>query len=255
MVDEGVYVASMRTMYRVLGGQGEVRERRDQRRHPPAMTPDGPNQAWSWDITKLRGLRPYEAFYLYVILDIFSRFVVAWMLAKHERATYATNLIERACEAEGIEPGQLVLHSDRGSPMTAKPAVALMGQLGIDPSYSRPRTPNDNPYSESHFKTLKYRPEYPGRFGSYEDAHAYCCDLFPWYNHEHRHSALCWLTPAAVHHGRADAILDARQRTMLEAYDAHPERFVHGPPRVRRLPEEVWINQPTSAIQIEGSAH
>lgn len=259
LVDEGTYIASMRTVYRVLGTRGEVRERRNQRRHPPAVTPvlkaDSPNQVWSWDITKLRGMRPYEAFYLYVILDIFSRFVVAWMLAKHERATYATKLIEHACDTEKIEPGQLVLHSDRGSPMTAKPAVALMGQLGIDPSYSRPRTPNDNPYSESQFKTAKYRPGYPGRFGSYEGAQAYCRELFPWYNTEHRHSALCWLSPADVHHGHADEILDARQRTMIEAYRAHPERFVHGPPVVRRLPDEVWINQPTSAIQIKGSAH
>ncbi len=251
LLEEGRYLCSARTMYRILDENGEVRERRDQLRHPhyeaPQLLATGPKEIWSWDITKLLGPSKWLYYYLYVLLDIYSRYVVGWMLAEGESGTLATKLIAEACRREGIEPGQLTIHSDRGGPMRSKPLVGLLSKLDIARTHSRPHVSNDNPFSEAHFKTLKYRPEFPDRFGSYQHAHDVCSTLFPWYNHEHHHSGLVWLTPADVHLGRAPAILERRGQTLVAAFAAHPERFPHGPPSVPSLPSAVWINPPQAA--------
>ncbi len=248
LLDEGIYLASLRTFYRVLAENDEVRERRNQRRHPeykkPELVATAPNQVWSWDITKLRGAAKFVYYYLYVILDIFSRYAVGWMLADRESGELATQLIRETCEKQGVEPGQLTIHADRGSPMIAQPTVGLMAKLGITQSHSRPHVSDDNPFSESQFKTLKYHPGFPGRFGSIEDAQAFCSPFFSWYNNEHRHSGILFLTPADAHHCRADAILEARHSRQLEAYALHPERFIGGPPRRLALPPAVYINPP-----------
>ena len=248
LLDEGVYICSPRTMYRILGGHGEVRERRNQLRHPnyrkPELLATGPNQVWSWDITKLLGPTKWTYFYLYVILDIFSRYVVGWMVAQRESAELARRLIAESCAKQGIEPGQLTVHSDHGPAMKAKAVAQLLADLGITKTHSRPYTSCDNPFSESQFKTLKYRPEFPARFGSSDDARAFGAAFFPWYNQEHYHSGIAYLTPETVHYGRAAEVLAARQEGLLKAYAAHPERFPNGPPRVPDLPEGVWINPP-----------
>jgi len=248
LLEEGTYLCSPRTMYRILASAHEVRERRDQLRHPRHVKPEllatGPNQVWSWDITKLKGPRKWAYYFLYVLLDIFSRYVVGWMVALSESGRLAQRLIEESCLKQTIQPGQLTIHADRGAPMISKGLGQLLADLGIEKSHSRPHVSNDNPFSESHFRTVKYRPEFPDRFGSPEHAREICRAVFTWYNDEHHHSALAFLTPAVVHHGRADDVLDARHRTRLAAYAAHPERFINGPPCPERLPEAVWINPP-----------
>jgi putative transposase len=253
LLEDDTYLASTRTMYRVLADAHEVRERRDQLRHPsyakPELLATQPNQVWSWDITKLKGPVKWTYFYLFVILDIFSRYVVGWMVAHAEGARLAERLIEETCTKQNISPGQLTIHADRGPAMTSKTVALLFSDLDILRSHSRPYVSDDNPFSESHFRTLKYRPDFPDRFGSVEHARQVCRPLLAWYNTEHHHSALAFLTPATVHHGRAGEVLDARHRVRLAAYAAHPERFVNGPPRRQNLPNAVWINPP------EGTTH
>ena len=248
LLDEGVFLCSERTMYRVLAENKEVRERRNQLRHPDHPVPElhatRPNDLWSWDITKLLGPSKWTYFYLYVVMDVYSRSVVGWMVAHRESATLAHKLIEASCERERIQPGQLTLHADRGSSMTSKPVAFLLADLGVTKTHSRPHVSNDNPFSEAGFKTLKYRPDFPQRFGSIEDARGFCGDFFRWYNDEHHHSGLELLTPADVHFGRASERLAARDRILASAFSAHPERFVNGTPSAGKLSHEVWINNP-----------
>ncbi len=250
LLDEGRYLCSVRTMYRLLAAHGEVRERRDQLRHPqytkPELLATRPNQVWSWDITKLLGPSKWTYFYLYVILDIFSRYVVGWMVAHRESAALAKRLIEESCQKQGIVAGQLTIHADRGSSMASKPVAFLLADLGVTKTHSRPHVSNDNPYSESQFKTLKYQPDFPKRFGSIEDARAFCQGFFRWYNREHHHSGIALLTPEVVHFGRADGVLEDRQRVLTAAYAAHPERFVRKAPQPPMLPEAAWINPPAN---------
>jgi putative transposase len=247
LLDRGQYLCSIRTMYRLLTQNGQVRERRDQLRHPtykkPELRADGPNQVWSWDITKLLGPEKWTYYYLYVLLDIFSRFVVGWMVASCEAAELAKRLIRDAYERQGIKPGQVVVHADRGTSMTSKAVALLYADLGIVQSHSRPHVSDDNPYSEAHFKTCKYRPDFPDRFGSLEHARAYCGPLFQWYNHEHYHTGLGLLTPAVVHYGRVDEVLAVRDEALVQAYTAHPERFARQP-HAKRPPTVAWINPP-----------
>jgi putative transposase len=248
LLDEERYLCSERTMYRLLAAHREVRERRDVLRHPgyaaPELLATRPNELWSWDITKLLGPTTWTYYYLYVILDVFSRYVVGWLAALHEAAVLAERLIAATCERQGIRPGQLTIHADRGSSMTSKPVAFLLADLGITKTHSRPHVSNDNPYSEAQFKTLKYRPTFPERFGSLEHARALCGELFPWYNHEHHHAGLGLLTPADVHFGRAAAKSAARARVLAAAYAAHPERFPRGVPQPPVVPSAVWINKP-----------
>jgi len=248
LLDEEKYLCSVRTMYRILAAAGEVRERRDHLHRPaykkPELLATAPNQVWSWDITKLKGPAKWTYFYLYVVLDIFSRYVVGWMVAGRESAALGQELVQTACERHDIEPGQLILHADRGSPMVAKSTALLCADLGISKSHSRPHVSNDNPFSESQFKTIKYRPELPDRFGSLQDARAQVGPLMHWYNHEHKHSSLALLTPADVHYGRVDTIIGARQRVLDLAHAAHPERFVRGQPTHPSPPDAAWINPP-----------
>lgn len=248
LLDEGSYLCSIRTMYRILDQHGEVKERRNQLSHPPYQKPEllatGPNQVWSWDITKLLGPVKWSYYYLYVILDIFSRYVVGWMVAPCESAQLAKRLIEQTCKKQRIQPGQLTIHADRGSSMKSKPVAFLLADLGVTKTHSRPHTSDDNPYSEAQFKTLKYRPEFPGRFGSIEDARSFSQGFFPWYNQEHRHTGISLLTPEMVHYGRAQQIIQARETVLREAYDAHPERFVRKVPAPLPLPVAAWINPP-----------
>ena len=222
-------------MYRILEEHGEVRERRNQRRHPnytkPELLAEAPNQVWSWDITKLRGPVKWTYYYLYVILDIFSRYVVGWMLAHRESAALAQRLIAESCRKQDIEPDQLTLHADRGSSMRSKPVGLLLADLGVTKTHSRPYVSNDNPYSESQFKTMKYCPQFPSRFGSAEDGRLFCCGFFDYYNFHHRHSGIGLMTPADVHYGRAEQLTTARRQILLEAQQAHPERFVRGTPQ------------------------
>lgn len=252
LLDEGTYVASERTLYRILEAAGEVRERRAQARHPAYAVPEllavGPNELWSWDITKLKGPAKWTSYQLYVILDVFSRYVPGWMVAHRESAILAKRLIDDTCAKQGITPGRLTVHADRGSSMTSKPVAFLLADLGIAKTHSRPHVSNDNPYSEAGFKTLKYRPGFPARFGSIEDARAFCQDFFGWYNAEHRHSGIAMFAPADVHYGRAPALHAARGLVLADAYAAHPERFVKGPPRPEHVPTQVWINRPTKEV-------
>ena len=253
LLEEQTYLCSPRTMYRVLAEADEVRERRDQVRHPAYVKPElvatAPNQGWSWDITKLKGPVPYLYYSLYVILDLFSRYVVGWLVAVNESAHLAERLIEQTCAKQCIGPPQLTIHAARGAPMRSKLVALLFSDLGIAASHARPRVSNDNPFSEAQFRTFKYRPEFPKRFGALEHARAICHDLLAWYNDAHHHSGLSYLTPADVHYGRAPAILDRRHRTRLAAYAAHPERFVSGPPRPETLPTAVWINPPSKTTR------
>jgi len=248
LLDAGRHLCSERTMYRILAAQREVRERRDQLRHPrytaPQLLATRPNQLWSWDITKLLGPAKWTYFYLYVILDVFSRYVVGWMVAHRESATLAERLIGATCTRQGITPGELTLHADRGSSMTSKPVALLLADLGVTKTHSRPHVSNDTPFSEAQFKTLKYRPEFPDRFGSILDARGFCQSFFPWYNTEHHHTGLGVLTPADVHFGRAPTRVAARAAVLAAAHGAHPERFVRGVPRPPALPDAVWINPP-----------
>jgi len=227
-----------------------VRERRDQLRHPryvaPQLLATRPNEVWSWDITKLLGPVKWTYFYLYVILDVFSRYVVGWMVAHRESAQLAQKLIAETCARQGIAPGVLTLHADRGSSMTSKPVALLLADLGVTKTHSRPHVSNDNPFSEAQFKTLKYRPDFPERFGSIEDARGHCRVFFPWYNTEHRHGGIGLLTPHDVHYGLADQRVAARTDVLAAAYAAHPERFVAGLPRPPARSTEVWINPPAA---------
>lgn len=252
LLDEGTYHASERTMYRILSDAQEVRERRDVLRHPayakPELLATGPNELWSWDITKLKGPARWTSYQLYVILDVFSRYVPGWMVATRESAALAERLIADSVAKQAIAPGRLTVHADRGSSMRSRPVALLLADLGISKSHSRPHVSDDNPYSEAQFKTLKYRPGFPDRFGSIEDARAFCQGFFAWYNGEHRHSGIAMFTPADVHHGRTDRLLDARAGVLAGAYAAHPERFVKGPPRPRPVPGEVWINRPLKEV-------
>jgi len=248
LLDEGKYLASVSTMYRILAANEEVRERRNQLRHPvykkPELLATSPNQVWSWDITKLLGPAKWTYFYLYVILDIFSRYVVGWMVATCEADCLAKRLIGETCEKQGIEPGTLTLHADRGSSMTSKTVAFLLADLGVLKTHSRPHVSDDNPYSEAQFKTLKYRPGFPERFGCIEDARAFCREFFLWYNRQHHHSGIGFLTPETVHEGRAQQVIDVRKEVLLAAYARHPERFVRKVPIPAPLPGAVWINKP-----------
>ena len=248
LLDEGTYLCSVRTMYRILAAAAEVRERRNQLRHPRYQAPEllatAPRQVWSWDITKLLGPIKWTYFYLYVIMDIFSRYVVGWMVAGRERAVLAQRLIAATCRKEQIQSGQLTIHADRGSSMTSKPVALLLADLGVTKTHSRPHVSDDNPYSESQFKTLKYCPQFPERFGSIEDARAFCRDFFTWYNHEHRHAGVGLMTPAMVHNGVAGAVWEARQEVLAAAFNRNPERFVRGIPSPPELPTAAWINKP-----------
>lgn len=248
LLDEGLYLCSPRTMYRILASESEVRERRNQLRHPhykaPELLATASNQVWSWDITKLLGPAKWVYFYLYVILDIFSRYVVGWMLADRESCHLAERLIEESCRKEEIQPGQLTLHSDRGAAMASRPVAWLTAKLGITKTHSRPHVSNDNPFSEAQFKTLKYCPEFPDRFGSMEDGIEFCRRFFHWYNEDHRHSGIGMMTPAMVHRGQAIAATEKRRRVLQAAFQAHPERFVRGIPQPPAVPEAAWINKP-----------
>lgn len=248
LLDEGTYFASVRTFYRILADHDQVRERRAQRRHPtydkPELIATGPKQVWSWDITKLRGPVKWTYYYLYVIIDIFSRQVVGWMLAEREAGYLAEQLIEETCLKQNIERDQLTIHSDRGPSMQSGPVVHLLARLGITKSNSRPYVSDDNPFSEAQFKTLKYHSHFPGRFGGFEDALAFCKMFFHYYNTEHYHSALLFLTPESVHNGQTEEILAQRHARKMEAYQRHPERFINGPPQRRGLTRAVYINPP-----------
>jgi len=248
LLDEGTFLCSIPTMYRILREHRLVRDRRNQRRHPsyhkPELLATGPKEVWSWDITKLLGPVKWTYFHLYVILDIFSRYVTGWRVAPRESAALAQRLIAETCVTQGIGPGQLFIHADRGTSMTSKPVALLLADLGVTRSHSRPQVSNDNPFSEAQFKTLKYRPDFPARFGSLEDARVFCQTFFSWYNGEHRHSGIGLMTPAVVHDGRASAVRATRQRVLSAAYAAHPDRFVRKPPQPPRLPHAVWINPP-----------
>lgn len=249
LLDEGRYLASERTFYRLLAGSGEVRERRDQLTHPPYAKPEllaeRPNELWSWDISKLKGPAKWTCFYLYVILDVFSRYVVGWTVQHRESALIAKALIVQAVEQQHIGRGQLTVHADRGIAMRSKPVAFLLADLGVLKTHSRPYTSTDNPYSEAQFKTLKYRPEFPDRFDSIEQARDFCRGFFHWYNHTHRHSGIGLMPPAAVHHGHAKTLHAERQRVLDAAYAATPERFIRRPPRPPALPAAAWINKPT----------
>jgi putative transposase len=251
LLDDGQYHCSIRTMYRLLNAEGENHERRDQLIHPPYRKPEllttGPNQLWSWDITKLRGPVKWSFYYLYVILDVFSRYVTGWMIAYRETAHLAKQLIEHSCRKQDISAGQLTIHADRGSSMTSKSLALLLADLGVAKTHSRPHVSDDNPFSEAHFKTMKYRPDYPDRFGSIQDARLFCQGFMTWYNHQHHHAGLQLLTPAAVHYGKAAQLISNRQAVLTAAYQAHPERFVRRPPRHPSLPNAVWINPPASS--------
>jgi putative transposase len=248
LLDQGQYFCSIRTMYRILDEQQEVRERRDQLRHPtyhkPQLVATAPNEVWSWDITKLLGPAKWTYFHLYVILDIFSRYVVGWMLARRESEHLAERLIRETVVKQGAAGDQLTIHSDRGPSMRSQTVAQLLATLGITKSHSRPHVSDDNPFSESQFKTMKYRPEFPDRFTSFEHALEFCGKFFHWQNHEHHHWGLGLLTPATVHYGQADTVLAARQAVLDAAHAAHPERFVRRPPQPLTLPREVWINPP-----------
>lgn len=252
LLDEGQYLCSVSTMYRLLRADGEVHERRRQATHPATVKPElvatGPRQTFSWDITKLHGPAKWTYFYLYVVLDIYSRYVVGWLLADRESATLAEQLLAETIHKEGIAPGQLTIHADRGTSMASKPVALLLADLGVTKSHSRPHVSNDNPYSEAQFKTLKYRPDFPERFASIEQARAFCRTFFTWYNDAHRHSGIGFHTPADVHHGRAEQIHQQRAAVLQTAYAAHPERFVRQVPTPPALPRPAWINPPVEEV-------
>jgi putative transposase len=251
LLDEGVYHCHWRTLYRILDEYGEVRERRNQLCHPvykkPELLATGPNQVWSWDITRLRGAVKWSHYYLYVVIDIFSRYIVGWLIAQQESEALARQLISESCRTQQVEQGQLTLHADRGAPMIAKTMEQMLDDLGVGKSHSRPHTSNDNPFSEAQFKTMKYRPDYPERFGSIEDARMWARIFIDWYNHEHRHTGLALMAPATVHYDLATQVTEKRQQVLQAAYAQHPERFVKGVPIPPQLPEAVWINPPLNS--------
>ncbi|NJL72749.1 MAG: IS3 family transposase [Candidatus Competibacteraceae bacterium] len=248
LLDEGKYLCSVRTMYRILDEQDEVRERRDQRAHAtyarPELLATRPNELWSWDITKLLGPVKWTYFHLYVILDVYSRYTVGWMIAHRESAELAKRLIAQMCAKQQIDRDQLTIHADRGSSMRSKPVALLLSDLGVTKTHSRPHVSNDNPFSESQFKTLKYRPSFPERFGSIEDARAFCITFFDWYNTQHHHTGIGLMTPEVVHYGNAPRVIAQRQDVLNLAHQSHPERFVRKAPKAPELPPAVWINPP-----------
>lgn len=251
LLDEDTYLCSERTMYRLMAAEhGGVRERRDQLTHPayakPELLAERPNELWSWDISKLLGPTKWTYFYLYAILDVFSRYVVGWTVQHREGAEVAKALIAQSVEQQRIARDQLTVHADRGSSMTSKPVAFLLADLGVTKTHSRPYTSTDNPYSEAHFKTLKYRPEFPDRFDSIEHARDFCRSFFAWYNHDHRHSGIGLMTPAAVHYGQVTELRTARARVLDAAYERHPERFVRRPPVPPALPSAAYINKPNT---------
>lgn len=254
LLDEGTRPCSVSTMYRVLRANREVRERRDQLRHPayaaPELLAERPNQVWSWDITKLKGPEKWSYFQLYVIIDIFSRYIVGWMVANRESAVLAERLIDVTCKRQNIVRGQLTIHADRGSSMKSNTVAQLLVDLDVTKTHSRPHVSDDNPYSEAHFKTLKYRPEFPDRFGGLQDARGHFVRFEKWYNHEHHHSGIADLIPADVHFGRAVVRQEAHQRVLDAAFAAHPERFVNGRPHVPALPTAAWINRPKADVDL-----
>jgi putative transposase len=250
LLDEGTYLCHWRTMYRILSAHDEVHERRRICRHPvykkPELLATKPNQVWSWDITYLRGEATWIHYPLYTVLDIFSRYVVGWMIAEVESGELAKQLIAETARKQGIQPDQLTLHADNGSPMKGKPLSQLLVDLGITKSHSRPHTSDDNPFSEAQFKTMKYRPDYPDRFSSIDTARTWARPFFDWYNNQHYHSGLNLLTPGSVHYGEVGPIQQNRQAIMLAAYAAHPARFAGGEPVVKGAPTAVYINPPKS---------
>jgi len=252
LLDEGQYLCSIRTFYRILERHHEVRERRNQRCHPnytkPELLATAPNQVWSWDITKLKGPAKWTYFYLYVIIDIFSRCVVGWMVAHRESTELAKRLIRETCERQEIQEAQLTLHADRGSSMTSKGVQQLLVDLAVTKTHSRPHVSNDNPYSEAQFKTLKYRPDFPTQFGSIEDARAFCCHFFDWYNHDHYHSGIALLTPVSVHNELATGIVCKRNQVLQAAFECNPRRFKNCQPTAQPVPEAAWINPPSKPL-------
>ena len=254
LLDQDTYLCSIRTMYRILAENGEVKERRNQLRHPkyqkPELLAEAPNQVWSWDITKIRGPVKWSYFHLYVILDIFSRYVVGWMIAHRESAALAKRLISETCRKQEVTRDQLTIHADRGASMRSKSVALLLSDLGVIKSHSRPHVSNDNPYSESQFKTMKYCPQFPDRFGCIQDAREFCGEFFNHYNNEHHHSGIGLLVPAIVHYGKAEQVLASRQETLLAAYRTHPERFVRRPPQPPALPQQAWINPPVQRREV-----
>jgi putative transposase len=252
LLDEEVYLCSWRTMYRLLARNHAVKERRKIRRHPkyvrPELAASGPNQVWTWDITYLKAQSRGQFHYLYVVLDIYSRLVVGWLLADRECAELARRLLLQSYRKQGVQPGQLTVHADRGAPMKSKSVKQLLSDLEVRPSHSRPRVSNDNPFSEAGFKTMKYSPHFPARFASFAEAEAFCRDYFVWYNQEHYHTGIALLTPAQVHYGEAEAVLAKRQATLDAAFDQAPKQFGHRHPQVTRLPETVFINRPAQPV-------
>jgi putative transposase len=259
LLDEGVYLCSVRTMYRLLRQRGESTPRRRQRQHPPYQRPEltasAPNQVWTWDITLLRGPHRGTYYRLYVILDLFSRFIVGWMLAHTESGKLAARVLRDACAKQGIDQADLTIHADRGAAATSKTVADLLGALGVRRSFSRPRVSDDNPHIEAHFKHLKYSPDFPSRFASFADAQAFCRQFFAWYNQEHHHSGLAFFTPSAVHHGQVDQLAARRNDALGAAYTHNPERFVHGLPASRLPPAAVYINPPENPIATTTTLH
>jgi putative transposase len=256
LLDEGVYLCSERVLYRLLATQGQTTpryQRPSRNAKKPELLATGPRQLWSWDITKLKAAEKWSYYYLYVIMDVFSRYVVGWMVAHRESTDLAKTLISECCQKQNIVPGKLTLHADRGSSMTSKGVGELLMDLGVTKSHSRPHVSNDNPYSEAQFKTLKYRPEFPERFGCIEEARNLCRAFFPWYNTEHHHSGLAHFTPEDVHYGRVERKREVRDATLLKAYAEHPERFVKGIPHAAMPEKEVWINKPTKEVDKQES--
>ena len=257
LLDENKHMCSVRTMHRVLAENSAVRERRNQLRHPhytaPELLATMPNQLWSWDITKLHGPAKWTYFYLYVILDVFSRYVVGWMVAHRETAALAEKLISQTCERQKIARNQLTIHADNGSSMRSKPVAFLLADMGVTKTHSRPHVSNDNPFSEAHFKTMKYRPDFPEKFGALADARGFAGDFFHWYNEEHHHSGLCMLTPSDVHHGRVEQRRREHQQVLDDAFQRHPARFPHGRPLVKSPLPEVWINKPTQTTLLRST--
>lgn len=256
LLDEGTYYCSARTMYRLLADDvGDVKERRRQVKRPhynkPELLATKPNEVWSWDITKLKGPAKWTYFYLYVILDIFSRYVVGWMIAHREQDALAKTLIEKTCLKQSIKPGSLTLHADRGSSMKSKVVAHLLADLGVTKTHSRPSVSNDNPYSEAQFKTLKYCPQFPDRFGCIQDARSFCQEFFAYYNKEHRHSGIALMTPEQVHYGMSDLIIENRSNVLQEAFVKNPERFKGKMPTPQALPAAAWINKPKESPPID----
>lgn len=260
MLDEGQYLCSIRTMYRYLSELGESNERRRNHKKRDDIKPEllaiQPNEVWSWDITKLKGPQKWTYFYLYVIIDIYSRYVVGWVVSESERSDLASDFIEQTCSKQNIKPEQLTLHADRGASMKSKLVANLLGDLGVTKTHNRPYVSDDNPYSESQFKTLKYCPEFPKQFGSLQDARAFCRTFFMWYNNEHRHTGIALFTPQAVHYGQDKELLKTRNLALTTAFTANPERFKNNKPKAAEVPDAVYINKPKSGEeQLEVAAH